>query len=143
MTLHEYVEHSVNRLREQGFRITRGRRLVLDALWRAEKPLSPYALHDAIADRGESVDTVSIYRTLETLEDHGLAHRVAFSGGYLPCRLEDHPGCHHHLICRECGRVDEVDCPGMHAVEQDAAKASGYRIDRHLVEFVGLCPTCQ
>ena len=138
-----YAEHALNRLRELGFRITRGRRLILDALSGAERPLSPYALHDLLANRGEAVDTVSIYRTLETLETHGLAHRVATSGGYLPCRLEDHPGCHHHLICRACGRVDEVDCPGIHEVERDVTRASGFLIERHVVEFVGLCPACQ
>ena len=143
MPFSDYVGFALNRLKERGFRITRGRRLVLDALFRAERPLSPYALHDELAERGEKVDTVSIYRTLETLESNGIAHRVAFSGGYLPCRLEDHPGCHHHLICRACGRVDEVDCPGMHDVERDAARASGFRIERHVVEFVGLCPACQ
>ncbi len=116
---------------------------MVDALERAERPLSPYGLHDALAGTGESVDTVSIYRILETLERNGLAHRVAFSGGFLPCRLEDHPGCHHHLICRVCGRVDEVDCPGMTQVERGAAAGSGFLIERHLVEFVGVCPACR
>jgi Fe2+ or Zn2+ uptake regulation protein len=139
----DYVAFALNRLRDRGFRITRGRRLVLDALHGAERPLSPYALHDLLADRGEKVDTVSIYRTLETFESNGIAHRVAFSGGYLPCRLEDHPGCHHHLICRECGLVEEVDCPGMADVERGAAQESRFVIERHLVEFVGLCPACQ
>ena len=143
MAPNEYAEHALNRLKELGLRITRGRRLILHALGAAERPLSPYALHDLLAGRGEAVDTVSIYRTLETLETHGLAHRVAFSGGYLPCRLEDHPGCHHHLICRDCGVVEEVDCPGMAGIERDAAAQSCFRIERHLVEFVGLCPTCQ
>jgi Fur family transcriptional regulator, zinc uptake regulator len=138
-----YAEYAVNRLRELGFRITRGRRLIVDALERTERPISPYGLHDLLAARGESVDTVSIYRTLETLESNGLAHRVAFSGGYLPCRLEEEVGCHHHLICRQCGKVEEVHCPGMTTVEQGAAQASSFRIERHLVEFVGLCPACQ
>ena len=138
-----YVAFSLDRLRALGLRITRPRRLILDTLAGAERPLSPYALHDLLAARGEQVDTVSIYRTLEALERTGLAHRVAFSGGYLPCRLEDHPGCHHHLICRDCGVVAEVDCPGMAAVERDAAAESRFRIERHLVEFVGLCPACQ
>lgn len=143
MSLESYVEFALARLREQGSRITRGRRLVLESLGRTERPISPYAIHDLLVAQGEAVDTVSIYRTLETLENAGLVHRVAFSGGYLPCRLEDHPGCHHHLICRECGRVEEVDCPGMAAVEQSAAADSHFRIERHLVEFVGLCPACQ
>ena len=140
---HGYVEFALGRLKERGFRITRGRRLVLEALERAAKPLSPYALHDALAAAGEQVDTVSIYRTLETLETNALAHRISSLGGYLPCRLEDHPGCHHHLICSGCGTVAEVDCPGMAAVERAAAAESGFLIQRHLVEFVGLCASCK
>jgi Fe2+ or Zn2+ uptake regulation protein len=143
MPLQSYTESALARLRELGYRITRVRKLVLDALERTERPLSPYALHTLLAERGEPVDTVSIYRIFETLEGAGLVHRVAFSGGYLPCRLEDRSGCHHHLICRECGRVEEVDCPGMAAVERGAAANSHFRIERHLVEFVGLCPACQ
>ncbi|MGV3721498.1 MAG: Fur family transcriptional regulator, partial [Actinomycetota bacterium] len=135
MSLQNYVEFALARLREQGCRITRGRRLVLDVLGRAQRPVSPYSIHDILSEQGEAVDTVSIYRTLETLENAGLIHRVAFSGGYLPCRLEDHPGCHHHLICRECGLVEEVDCPGMAAVERGASADSRFRIERHLVEF--------
>jgi Fe2+ or Zn2+ uptake regulation protein len=143
MALQSYAEAAVSRLRERGLRITRGRRRILDALAATQRPLSPYAIHGLLTDRGEPVDTVSIYRTLETLEENGLVHRLAFSGGYLPCRLEDHPGCHHHLVCRACGTVEEVDCPGMAAVERGAAAASRFRIERHLVEFVGLCPACQ
>jgi Fur family transcriptional regulator, zinc uptake regulator len=137
-----YVDAALDRLRDLGFRITRVRRLVLETLEKATRPLSPYALHDQLAAAGETVDTVSIYRTLETLEGSGLAHRIASVGGYLPCRLDHHHGCHHHLICRECGRVEEVDCPGMGEVERSAAVQSRFRIERHLVEFVGLCPTC-
>ncbi len=143
MSTSPYTEHALNRLRERGFRITRGRRLVLEALERADRPLSPYALHDDLAGRGEAVDTVSIYRTLETLENNGLAHRVSSLGGYLPCRLEEDDGCHHHLICRQCQRVEEVHCHGMRAVELEVAAESRFRVERHTVEFVGLCPACQ
>lgn len=143
MTSGSYVDLAIRRLRERGCRITRGRRLVLATLERAQRPLSAHALHDLIAGQGEAVDPVSIYRTLETLESNGLVHRVAFSGGYLPCRREQDPGCHHHLICRACGRVEEVACPGMSAVEAGAAADSRFLIERHLVEFVGLCPDCR
>lgn len=141
----DYAQIALARLRARGFRITRGRKLVLSELARLDRPLSPYAIHDRLAERGELLDTVSIYRTLETLEANGLAHRVASVGGYLPCRLEpeDEHGCHHHLICRACHRVEEVHCPGMATVEQGAAAESRFRIEQHLVEFVGLCPECQ
>lgn len=138
-----YVEFALERLRERGFRITRGRRLILDALARADRPLSPYALHDRLCDAGSPVDTVSIYRTLETLEQNGLAHRVASVGGYVACRLEGDPGCHHHLVCRECGRVEEVECEGLQADEVGAAAASRFRVEGHTVEYRGLCDSCQ
>ena len=143
MSAGSYAEFALARLRERGFRITRGRRLVVSELAAMDRPLSPYAIHDRLAGRGEAVDTVSIYRTLDTLEENGLAHRVSFLGGYLACRLEHDAGCHHHLICRACQKVVEVHCPGMAAVERGAAADSQFRIEQHLVEFVGLCPECQ
>jgi Fe2+ or Zn2+ uptake regulation protein len=143
MSADGYAELALERLRERGFRITKGRRLVVAELAQMDRPLSPYAIHDRLTERGEAVDTVSIYRTLDTLEQNGLAHRVSFLGGYLACRLEHDAGCHHHLICRACQTVAEVHCPGMAAVEQGAAADSHFRIEQHLVEFVGLCPECQ
>ena len=78
MAPQNFVDFALGRLRERGFRITRGRRLVLDALHKSQRPLSPYALHDLLAGQGEQVDTVSIYRTLETLEvEAGDVYKVA------------------------------------------------------------------
>jgi Fe2+ or Zn2+ uptake regulation protein len=138
-----YAGEALALLRERGHRITRPRRLVVGALAQAEHPLSPYDIHDRLAEQGEKIDTVSIYRILDRLEAYGLAHRIAHTGGFLRCRFQEHEACHHHVICRACGTIAEIHCPGMTAVERAAAQESRFRIDSHTVEFLGLCSACQ
>lgn len=138
-----YAGEALDVLRQRGHRITRPRRLVVDVLAQQDQPLSPYDIHDLLAERNEKIDTVTIYRILDRLEAYGLAHRIAHTGGFLRCRLEEHDACHHHVICRDCGAIEEIHCPGMTAVERVAASESQYRIDSHHVEFLGLCATCK
>jgi Fe2+ or Zn2+ uptake regulation protein len=138
-----YAGDALAVLRERGHRITRPRRLVVGVLGQQDHPLSPYDIHDLLAERNEKIDTVTIYRILDRLEAYGLAHRLAHTGGFLRCRLQEHDACHHHVICRDCGAIEEIHCPGMTAVERAAASESHYRIDSHYVEFLGLCTACK
>jgi Fe2+ or Zn2+ uptake regulation protein len=138
-----YAEEALDLLRERGHRITRPRRLVVSVLAQQDRPLSPYDIHDMLVERSEKIDTVTIYRILDRLESYGLAHRLAHTGGFLRCRFQEHDACHHHVICRDCGAIEEIHCPGMNAVERAAATESRYRIDAHYVEFLGLCAACQ
>lgn len=139
----KYVDFALARLRENGERITANRRRLVEIMALVERPVSPYDLETLLRSRGENVLAVSIYRALEPLERLGLVHRLAFTGGYLPCRLPDSLGCHHHLTCRACGSVEEVPCPGLAAQESLVSTASGYRVEAHVAEFNGLCRTCQ
>lgn len=84
-----------------------------------------------------------MFRALKALEECGLVHHLVFAGGYYLCRLPEDRGCHHHLICSECGQVSELDCEGMVDVQAAAACVSGYRLESHYVEFVGRCRDCQ
>lgn len=138
----EYVTRAIQCLQKHGHRITASRCRVIEALAVAERPLSPYSLLDQLRTGGEPFVLMTLYRTLELLELYGLAHHLAFSGGYLPCSLEEFSGCHHYVTCQVCREVREVPCPGLAGVERRAAANTGFRVERHLLEFVGLCPEC-
>lgn len=146
-----YPETAMQILKARGYRQTRPRRLVLDALERASAPLSPYEIAERIRETGEKGDVVSIYRILQTLEENDLAHRVLTSGKYRKCHLAPEEDCHrhqlqhchHNLVCRQCGRIDEVHCPGMDLIEQALAAQSRFLIEAHALEFSGLCEACQ
>ncbi len=145
-----YPDSAMALLKERGYRQTRPRRLVLDALDRADAPLSPYEIAERIREAGERGDAVSVYRILQTLEENDLVHRVLSTGKFRKCQLTPEHDCHrpqaqhchHNLVCRQCGRIEEIHCPGMELVEQALASESSFRIEGHRLEFTGLCASC-
>jgi Fur family transcriptional regulator, zinc uptake regulator len=138
-----WAEQAVATLRDRGYRITGPRRAVLDLLERAPAGVTRGELLERLAERGESPDPVSVYRILGMLEENGLAHRLAETGRYVHCALAGDDHCHHHVICRSCGRSEEIHCPAINDLERAVARASGYRIENHRLEFTGLCGACQ
>lgn len=146
-----YPEAALNVLRDRGYRVTKPRRLVLSVLDAATVPLSPYEIADRIKESGERGDVVSIYRILQTFEANELAHRVLSSGKYRKCHLaletacdrHQKQHCHHNLICRQCGTIEEFHCAGMDLIEQVLAAQSRFAIEAHALEFRGVCANCQ
>ncbi len=146
-----YTKHAIAILKEQGFRITRPRKLVLELLDEAATALSAYEIKDALDAAGEKVDTVSVYRILECFDQQGLIHRVMSSGKVKKCLLEDESHCqlkqkehcHHLLICQRCQRIEEVHCSGIDALVQSLQSQLSFKIEAHHLEFTGLCQRCQ
>lgn len=146
-----YSERALTLLKERGYRITRPRRLVLETLERSPHSLSPYDIRDILATQGEHVDTVSIYRILECLEENNLVHRLLLQyGKVLKCRLDDEHACdlpqadhcHHFLICEKCDQIQEMHCLGLDTVTHQVNDATGFRVKSHHLEFIGLCAQC-
>lgn len=145
-----YTESALHILKDRGYRITKPRRRVLEVLEHTDAALSPYEIKDQLDTAGEHVDTVSIYRILECLEENQLVHRVLTTGKVrrcdleeAHCHLEQEAHCHHNLICRECGSIEELHCPGLGALESEVSKRAGFQIEAHHLEFSGLCRQCR
>lgn len=146
-----YVETAVQVLKAGGHRVTQPRLHVLEALEHSTTPVTPYELADRIKEAGGTGDVVGVYRTLETLLQSGLVHRMASSGRFHKCQLgpeddcqrhqRDH--CHHTLSCRACGHVEEVHCPGIDLISQVLSAQTHFLIEDHTLEFSGLCSACQ
>ena len=93
--------------------------------------------------RGEigSVSVQAVYDALATLTEKGLLRRIQPAGS--PARYEARVGDnHHHLICRACGRMVDVDCAVGDAPCLTAAEHFGYEIDEAEVIYWGRCPEC-
>jgi Fur family ferric uptake transcriptional regulator len=105
----------------------------------------PHVTADEVADlvRAEigAISLQSVYDALSILVSHGLVRRIQPAGS--PARFEDRVGDnHHHLICRMCGRVVDVDCAVGAAPCLKAADERGYEIDEAEVAYWGRCPEC-
>ena len=130
-----------SRLREAGLRVTGPRVAVLEALQRDRLHLPAESVADAVRPRLRSVSMQAIYNTLNTLTESGLLRR--FDPGRGPARYELRAGDnHHHLVCRSCDAVADVDCAVGDTPCLTAADDLGYEIDEAEVIYRGLCPAC-
>lgn len=133
--------HLRERLRASGLRATRPRIAVLR--WLAGHPHST-ADQAANAVRPElgSVSTQAVYDVLHACTDAGLLRRIEPAGH--PARFESRTADnHHHLVCRACGRTEDVDCALGAAPCLDPVDPAGFAVDEAEIVFWGLCPDCR
>lgn len=128
-------------LREHGVQATAQRVAVLGAV-----SAHPHATADQILEsvraRIGTISRQSVYDALGTLEQIGLVRRIQPTGS--PARFENRVGDnHHHIICRNCGALADVDCAVGEKPCLTASDSHGYTIDEAEVAYWGLCPTCQ
>jgi Fe2+ or Zn2+ uptake regulation protein len=126
-------------------RYTTGRRRLVEVLSAATFPLTL----PEILDRDHSLTQSSAYRNLVVLERAGVVEKVVATGEWF--RFELAEGLtdrhHHHLICEECGAVQDVEVPD--GLERrldheltEVATAAGFRLDHHRLDLVGRCTSC-
>lgn len=127
-------------LRGATLRVTRPRVAVLTAVYE-----HPHADTDSIIgvvrqDLGE-VSTQAVYDVLRALTAAGLVRRIEPAGSV--ARYESRVGDnHHHVVCRSCGMIADVDCAVGDAPCLTASDGHGYSIDETEVVYWGLCPAC-
>ena len=127
-------------LRQGGYRVTGQRLAVLRAV-----STEPHVTADAVAEavRAEmgAISVQAVYDALGVLVDVGLVRRIQPAGS--PARFEARVSDnHHHVICRSCGRTDDVDCAVGEAPCLTASGEHGFSIDEAEVVYWGLCPDC-
>ncbi|MFV2088727.1 Fur family transcriptional regulator [Micromonospora sp. LOL_021] len=128
-------------LRSRGLRVTRPRLAVLDVLAQGGH-LGVDEIARQVRNRIDSVSTQAVYDVLNVFAEAGLARRIEPAGG--AARYERRTGDnHHHVVCRECGVVGDVDCAVGAAPCLEPTADHGFVIDEAEVTFWGLCPDCQ
>ena len=129
-------------LKQHGYKLTPQRRVVIQTIISSHDHLTPAAIYEKVHQDYPDIGLVTIYRTLEILAKLGLIcelHAGDSCRSYTISAL----GHHHHLICSECGTVVDFPGFGLGDMEQNLSRETGFRIDGHLLEFIGLCQTCQ
>lgn len=136
------VQDSIQVLQAQGYKVTKPRREVLEALEEAQKPLSPYDIQRLLRQKGKYLNHVTIYRILDLFCRLNLAHRVLSSGGFVRCSLGKKEGCHRFTVCRQCGAIQEFADKELCQGEDKFAQNFGFHTEYHLSESSGLCSNC-
>lgn len=133
------------RLKDRGVRFTSGRRSVVAALTASEGPRSAAELHNEI---GERVPLSSLYRSLSVLEESGVLVPHFGMKGTTRYELADWlQGHHHHLICVNCGAVDDISLPQQYEdrvqrLVDDIGRMVSFAPIDHALEIEGKCSRC-
>lgn len=135
--------HRAERLcRKRQVRLTPQRRFVLETIASARQPQSAYDILGVMRRSWPKAAPPTVYRALEFLQQQGLVHRLATMQAFVTCA---HPGQDHagqFLICRDCGRVEELDDGDIESSLDRAASAAGFRAAGEVVELTGRCCDC-
>jgi Fur family ferric uptake transcriptional regulator len=123
-------------------RLTRPRQMVLEVINHASRHLTPAEIHDRAKVKYPHLGLATVYRSLDLLVELGYIQRIHLEEGchsYAP--IEQAHG--HHLVCSTCGRTEEfAECDLEPLIKTLRAK-TGYAIEVHMLELMGLCPSCQ
>ena len=128
-------------LRAAGLRVTAPRVAVLSEAM-AGQHVTAEQIAAGVRARGGPISTQAVYDVLAALTRAGLLRRIEPAGS--PTRYETRVGDnHHHVVCRVCGAIADVDCVVGEPPCLSPSEASGFVVDEAEITFWGLCPTCQ
>ncbi|MFB1023887.1 MAG: transcriptional repressor, partial [Octadecabacter sp.] len=106
------------------------------------RALGAYAILDQLRDGGFGSQPPVVYRALDFLVVNGLAHKIERLNAFIACVHPSHAHAPAFLICRLCDVVAETHSSPARGTLGNAAKATGFQIERTVVEAEGICPSC-
>ena len=115
--------------------------LIYYELVESKTPLSPREIYQRLLKKGKKVGLTSIYRFLEIFESLGVVFKIhdGSSVRYKFCELEVH---HHHIVCKSCGNVVELNFCDISDWSRKISDSTGYQVIDHQLNFFGLCKEC-
>lgn len=126
-----------------GLKSTVQREIIIRRFVSIGKHLSADELYTSLREEHPSIGLATVYRTLKILSEAGIAREQRFNDGYTRYEFNDPKEGHHdHLVCTQCGKVEEFENGDIERLQDDVAEAHGFRIDHHKLELYGLCPAC-
>lgn len=132
----------LEQLHENGYRVTAARRAVVDAVFGSVHALTPSEVYDTARKKYRALGLVTVYRTLEKLEELHLIQRVHQPMG---CQafIAAGVGHQHLLLCQHCGQVEFFEGDDLDALTRSIARKTGYQIQEHWLQLFGLCANCR
>jgi Fe2+ or Zn2+ uptake regulation protein len=127
-------------LRSRGQRVTLPRLLLHRHVRRRKGHLTPEQVLAELGPALPSLSPATIYATLDLLDDLGFVRRVPTPRGGTV--YDPRTDAHHHLVCRRCGRIQDLEAPVDLAAARAAATAGGFTVDHGELQLSGLCADC-
>jgi len=132
-------------LEERGIRLTKQRKILLEIIDQSGAHLDAEKLYQLATERDPKLNRVTVYRTLKLLKESGLVDELDlmhFEGDqhYYETRMKQE---HAHVICLQCGRIEEYFGEPLRAMRQQIQESLGFEIVAARTEVGGYCPHCQ
>lgn len=136
------VQIWLQQLHDNGYRLTAARQAVVETVAEAHQALTPLQVYDAARRRYPALGLVTVYRTLEKLEELHLIQRVHQPQG---CQafIAAGEGHQHLLICQQCGQAIFFEGDDLNSLVETLSRQTGFQIQEHWLQFFGICQTCQ
>lgn len=124
----------------QTYRMTQQRRVILEELRKAKSHSSADEVYEMVRKRLPRISLGTVYRNLETLSELGEIRKLELGG--TTKRFDWDPSMHYHILCVNCGRVDDAPVAPLNQLENELYGATVFTIIGHRLQFTGLCPEC-
>lgn len=142
----EALKKTKKQLHESGFKLTPQREATLLVLLENEKDhLSAEEIFFFVKQKNDEIGLATVYRTLEILVDLKIVDKISFDDGVAryDLRKEGAKHFHHHLLCLQCGNIEEIDEDLLGEVEKVVEKQFHFIVKDHRLTFHGICQNCQ
>ena len=136
------LEHFQKFLAQRKLRMTKERETLVREILRAPRHFEAEQLIRRLRWSRRRVSRATVYRTLSLLESCGVLRRSTFGGerSYYEAVLNE--GHHDHLVCLDCGRIEEFNEPEIEGLQEKLCRVKGFVLMDHVHEMFGLCPDC-
>ncbi len=129
-------------LRERGFRLTPQRMMVLEAIESSDDHISAEEIHAKARAQYPYMNISTVYRTLDLWKELGMVAETDLGGGSLVYHPEG-KAQHHHLVCRKCGKVTDIDVSVFRQLRDDLRNKYGFDADLEHIGIFGTCTRCE
>lgn len=146
MNIIDSLKKTKNQLHESGFKLTPQREATLVVLLENEKDhLSAEEIYFFVKKKNADIGLATVYRTLEILTDIKIVDKISFDDGVAryDLRKEGADHFHHHLLCLECGNIEEIEEDLLGDVEKIVETDFRFLVKDHRLTFHGICQNCQ
>ena len=135
-------EAFIQRLRDQGFRLTPQRETILSTLHEIDKLTTAEEIHSRVRNHTPSIDISTIYRTLELLQKFGLVACIEYGSDQRQYELLAAHAPHIHLVCRVCGEIISADIDIAQSLVDVLERGYSFQVDLEQLSIPGLCEAC-
>ena len=130
-----------NNAHDGRYRQSKQRKRILELLRSSEKHPTADWLYDHLKKEFPHLSLGTVYRNLNILSDQELVQKIDFGSTY--DRFEARVTPHYHLICEKCGSIEDFEMPFYTEMNDKANALTEFSIQRHRIEFYGLCKKCK